>query len=81
MKKLIYRNFEINIIPYLNALGVEVNEFNPGSYRMTSETKTIDYYPKSRKIYNHQSQQWSKAKGLRDLDLMDSLGEHLEVNV
>lgn len=44
------------------ALGVTITEFNPNSFRLTKEGKpTIDWYPKSRKVYNHGKQRWTNS--------------------
>lgn len=39
--------------------GVEVNEFNVGSFRLTKEGfRTIDYYPKKGTAFYHGIQEW-----------------------
>lgn len=43
-------------------LGVEIKEFNPNSFRLTKPGyPTLDWYPKSRKIYNHGKKRWTNS--------------------
>ena len=43
-------------------LKLTVEEFNASSFRITDGVKTIDYYPKSNKMFSHQTKKWTKIK-------------------
>jgi len=43
-------------------LNLTVEEFNASSFRITDGVKTVDYYPKSNKMFSHQSKKWTKIK-------------------
>lgn len=42
--------------------GVDINEFNPHSFRLTKGEKKIDYYPSSGKCFYHDDRVWETVE-------------------
>lgn len=49
--------FKSDYLPHIQKL-YDVVEFNPNSFRIKGEGFTIDYYPKSQKVFNHSDKLW-----------------------
>ena len=49
--------FRENQLPHIQKL-YEVKEFNPNSFRIKGENFTVDYYPKSQKLFRHDTKAW-----------------------
>jgi hypothetical protein len=49
--------FKDNHLPHIKSL-YSVNEFNTNSFRIKGNGFTVDYYPKSEKLFNHADKVW-----------------------
>lgn len=46
-------------------IGVTIREFNAGSFRLNKKGKVIDFYPKSKKCFWHEAQEWGQVQDIK----------------
>jgi len=57
-KKIKLDYFKNIVLPDLNASKLYVNEFSPSCFRITNGINSVDYFPKSNRIFIHKTQAW-----------------------